>query len=419
MADITDPANLQSTPLSDAPSEPLPAPSDSLIVPPLSVDAPQATSTSSVNPFTDVRVPLDVVPQKKAPAASPVASSPLPDVSMLPSEPIPEPVVSPATQTMTDVEKSTQSPSNGDLSDLKPKKKGMGMIMMVSLMLLLVALPVGVYFISSNGLGMFDTRNRAAGTTTPLYGPPSEPGACVGGNGYTCTDCHQNTVCNKNMTITCEQFRTLAGCGNGSVPPFGNNQPGGPCGSGTVPGTGNCAPDKACDPGTNSCQSVITGGNCANNTGNCYVTNGIGVVASGPNKGQICDRAGHWTTCVVGSVCKNSDCIPAGGTPKPTTKPPPPTNPPTKPPTFTPTPLPGQCTDIKAYKGTTLLDSNGLKALKPGDVITFAVAGSRNPTKAHFRINGAAWVETTKKNAAGEFVTEDFAIPTDTVSDVC
>lgn len=85
-------------------------------------------------------------------------------------------------------------------------------------------------------------------------------------------------------------------------------------------------------------------------------------------------------------------------------------------PHLTQPPVAGQCMAIKFYKGTTLLDANSLKALKPGDVITIAVKGSNNPAKARFRINGSAWAETTKKNSQGEYVTENYTIPQDTVN---
>ncbi len=85
--------------------------------------------------------------------------------------------------------------------------------------------------------------------------------------------------------------------------------------------------------------------------------------------------------------------------------------------TITQPPVVGACTDIKTYKGTEVLDAAGLAALRPGDIITFAVRGSNNPSKAKFRLNGATtWAESTTKNAAGEFVSEAYTIPTDRTS---
>ncbi len=76
-------------------------------------------------------------------------------------------------------------------------------------------------------------------------------------------------------------------------------------------------------------------------------------------------------------------------------------------PTPTPTPPPaGQCVRIKVYKGTVAVNPTTLKA---GDAVTLAVAGT-NATRGRIRVNGAAFVETTTKNASGEF-TVPFTIP--------
>ncbi len=81
----------------------------------------------------------------------------------------------------------------------------------------------------------------------------------------------------------------------------------------------------------------------------------------------------------------------------------------------TPTPTPSaQCTNLKVYKGTTVLDAAGLAALQPGDDVTIAVAGG-NATKAHIRVNGGTFTETTAQNSAGEY-TLDYTIPTGTTN---
>ncbi len=79
--------------------------------------------------------------------------------------------------------------------------------------------------------------------------------------------------------------------------------------------TGGCQSGYQCNPGTGRCEKYPSGtGNCANNTGNCYVTSGIGLVENGDGTyGAVCDTAGHWTTCAQGSVCSNNDCVPSGG----------------------------------------------------------------------------------------------------------
>lgn len=77
----------------------------------------------------------------------------------------------------------------------------------------------------------------------------------------------------------------------------------------------------------------------------------------------------------------------------------------------TPTPTPGNtpvCQNIKLYKdGTQVTD---LTTLRPGDVVVLAVKGNLSPTKAHFRINGGTWTETTTTNSSGEF-TLSYTIP--------
>lgn len=77
----------------------------------------------------------------------------------------------------------------------------------------------------------------------------------------------------------------------------------------------------------------------------------------------------------------------------------------------TPTPTTGTspvCQNIKLYKnGTQVTDLNSLRA---GDEVVLAVKGNLAPTKAHFRVNGSGWTETTTKNANDEF-TWSYTIP--------
>ena len=76
----------------------------------------------------------------------------------------------------------------------------------------------------------------------------------------------------------------------------------------------------------------IPSGNCANNTGDCFVTSHIGV---GPD-GNICDGP-HYTTCASGYECKDQDCVPSGGDEPPGDETPPPaTTTPTTPPAIIP-----------------------------------------------------------------------------------
>ncbi|MCL4360266.1 hypothetical protein M1555_03380 [Patescibacteria group bacterium] len=92
---------------------------------------------------------------------------------------------------------------------------------------------------------------------------------------------------------------------------------------------------------------------------------------------------------------------PGGGNPPGTT--PPGGNPPG---TTPPTGGGPQCTNIKIYKdGAQVTPST----LRPGDNILIAVAGT-GATKAHIRVNGADWIETTTTNSNNEF-TVPFTIP--------
>lgn len=112
------------------------------------------------------------------------------------------------------------------------------------------------------------------------------------------------------------------------------------------------------------------------------------------------------TCCVEGYVCGPSGgCVPGGGgggddsgDDDDDTQP-------------TPTPTTGTspvCQNIKIYKnGTQVTD---LTTLNAGDEVVLAVKGNLAPTKAHFRVNGGAWTETTTKNSSGEF-TLNYTIP--------
>lgn len=64
------------------------------------------------------------------------------------------------------------------------------------------------------------------------------------------------------------------------------------------------------------------------------------------------------------------------------------------------------CNGVKVYKdGVVVTD---LTSLHVNDHIVIAVSGGL-ATKAHIRVNGGAWTETTTKNAANEY-TLDFTI---------
>lgn len=82
------------------------------------------------------------------------------------------------------------------------------------------------------------------------------------------------------------------------------------------------------------------------------------------------------------------------------------TTPPTATPTTGTTPI---CQNIKIYKGGSQVTD--LSSLRAGDAVVLAVKGNLSPTKAHFRVNGGAWTETTTRNASNEW-TLNYTIPT-------
>ena len=148
--------------------------------------------------------------------------------------------------------------------------------------------------------------------------------------------------------------------------------------------------------------------------------------ASCRNRGRSwCDNYQGYgkTCCEVGYTCCGSTdgCCSGGGpittnttTPHNTSTPGDNTPIPTSPPgvTSTPTPIPQQCQAIKLYKdGVLVTDYSTVHA---GDTVVVAVAAG-TAAKARVRINGAAWQETTTKNANNEFVVT-LTVPTGVTS---
>lgn len=164
---------------------------------------------------------------------------------------------------------------------------------------------------------------------------------------------------------------------------------------------------------------------------------GGGEVVSEP--GGECGSGGYRNECHTGGKWYKIDC---GNNPNPTEKPPckgdncgpnnTPTNTPIKTPTNTPIMTPSgtpqvtetptntptgaypQCTNIKVFKDDVQLDADGLKKLVPGDEVVITVAGG-NATKAHIRVNGGAWSESSTTNAGGEY-TFNYTIPSNITS---
>jgi len=181
--------------------------------------------------------------------------------------------------------------------------------------LLLLILPVSVYFISQQNQQLADVRSRASGNTYAT--------ACQSGNDQACIDlCGEQPSAIQN---TC-------------VPPG--------VGCGTAGGT-------ACtDWHWTNC---IGGG-----------TNGVGCGTGGGGGGGDDDDNG----------------------PNPTATP-------------TPVITTPVCQNIKIYKGGTHVTD--LTTLRAGDAVVLAVKGNLTPTKAHFRVNGGTWTETTTENSSHEW----------------
>lgn len=155
-------------------------------------------------------------------------------------------------------------------------------------------------------------------------------------------------------------------------------------------------PGYECNKGGRTCQPGYechcTGGDACTGT-ECVSQTWIKNICTSDGR-SWCDNMNGFakTCCVKGYTCNpNGDgCVATNVNP-------------TKPPSDT-TPV---CQNIKIYKGGTQVTPSTLKA---GDTIVLAVKGNLSPAKAHFRINGGTWSETTTKNGSGEF-TLNYTIP--------
>ena len=241
-----------------------------------------------------------------------------------------------------------------------PKKKSMGALIAVIITLLL-ALPVGVYFIANQYSGLTETRSKATGINP--YGP-----------GYAC-------------------------------------RLGDPLSCGGHPDWCHCLGADGCT-GT-ECVDASFVNSCTTNQGRAWCVNMHGAAMTCCQVGYSCCRD---VGIAVDGCCRNGGPTGPTNTPRPPcTGPncnptiPPPTNPPNTPVATPTTGTSPVCQNIKIYKGTTQVTA--LNTLKAGDEVILAVKGNLTPSKAHFRINGAAWLaDTTTKNGSNEF-TQTYTIP--------
>jgi len=278
---------------------------------------------------------MPVTPQKTEDPVVPPVPAPLPTLDPTPTPPPP----TPSAEAMVESILETKNPESVIVPPVAtqhhntgPKKSSKGPLIALVALLLLI-LPISVYFISQQNQQLADIRSKAtvftySGCKTgPTYDCcKNDPNACPGQGGPNACHCTGGNLC-----------------------------------TGTA------------------CQDLES--NCRND-GREWCTNYQGF-------GMTC--------CARGYVCaQNNGCVPGGGDDNgddddddvvPTATPTTGVNP--------------VCQNIKLYKnGTQVTD---LTTLRAGDEVVLAVKGNLTPTKAHFRVNGGAWTETTTKNASNEF----------------
>jgi len=288
-----------------------------------------------------------------------------PTLITLPEEPIPTPVVLPppqqeqpinppipqppsqisanpsVNQTIVETLLETQQPESVVVppppSSHQPtplaKKSGKGPLLALIALLLLV-LPVSVFFISQQNQQLSDVRSRAWGTGYKECGGATDTnpqGTCE--EGYVC-HCNDGEQCTETECELEEETQ-------------------------------------------NPCK--------AQNRAWCVNQHGVGMTCCYPQ--FECNPNGFGCT-PIGDDTGGDDTV--VNTPTPTTG-------------VTPV-----CQNIKLYKND--VQVTDLTTLNTGDDVVLAVKGSLSPTKAHFRINGGAWTETTAANNNSEF-TLSYTIP--------
>ena len=273
---------------------------------------------------------------------------------------------------------------------VKPKKKSLGPLL-AALLLLVTAIPLGVRF-ASQQQSLNEIRSRATAPTcvSPNTCVPSLAECRDAGGTQVSKTCNGNWKCCNIPTTPAPSTSSDWGGGDGNIPqqpscvlPPINTV----CSNTGKPFKGQCAiyhcpqgcgggdPNKCDenDPGVwishAPCTTKLTAGECGQ----------IDIVDENLT---YCDTPNY---CTVPQIrCNNCGGGGGGGTPE--------------------TP---QCNLIKLYKdGAVVTDYSTLKA---GDAVQIAVAGGL-ATKARIRMNGAAFEETSTKNASGEY-TKDLTIP--------
>lgn len=306
------------------------------------VPAPQTPSSTAPIDLPSEPAPDPITPLQTPSSTEPTPISP-PSENLQTAQPVSEPLSEEADKLVG----SLLEPNNPEpqvvvppteKKPLKPSKKSppKGVILAL-LAILLVALPVGVYFISQQNEKIAEIRSKAASFT-------------------------------------------YAGCKSGPTYECCINDPGS-CGGN--PSKCHCIGGDACT-GTTCDDAIET--QCKDQ-GRSYCDNYQGF-------GKTC--------CVPGYVCCNTlysgeaGCCPGSngdddnGGDDDTTKPP-------------------SCVVLRIYKNNNIVNPANLK---PGDQVVLAVRGNKVSTKARFRINGAAWIQTTTLNPTTKEWNKNYTIPT-------
>jgi hypothetical protein len=319
-------------------------------------------------------------PPPAPPAQTAVHTSELPEVLQnVPSDSL---IVPPPGQKVeaSPLKKPVTAPpdKSNSKSSFGPKKPGVG-ILMAGLLLLFITLPLAVFYISQQNQ-VSDTRSRAGNDeySTTLQGA--------------CNNSSDDIICRSDNTVL------FASQGNQLLNGYD-------CRSGRYVSYDACG-----TPVTNggSCNGLIrTSNGEAYNGGfvgcqgsqNCFCG---GANDSTPVGGTYSGGSIHCEADYANDSCGlDLDLGPGGSfTPTPGDH----DNDDTPTPT---TPAGPQCTNIKVFKGGVQINPSTLTL---GDAVVVTVTGT-NASKAHIRINGGAFQESSTKNAAGAF-TFDITMPT-------
>lgn len=384
--------------------------------------------TPTTPPLPEEPMPVPPIPEDISVPSTPTTSAPqIPDPEPN-AEKVMERILDTQGQESVVVPPTTSNtPDNASFN----KKSGKGPLLAL-VALLLIVLPVSVFFISQQNQQLSDLRSRATGTTYSPGDPCATAGSCgpglrcnltthmcesLGTSGYPCTtsnQCANGYVCTGG---TCEGNPITDSCGRDS-------DSGAPaCCTGACTGVEVCEPPNRRECNTNGIHCTIDADGCreGNDTGGdddttlptptptlppgtptatpppggaslAYCSYADGCIPTDPiyNVQTMKDQWGN--TCaqnlqtyregLTTGVCYVSvaACNPNCG---------------------------GKCQDIKIYKGHTQVNPSSLKA---GDEVTIQVKGTGGPTKARFRINGGTWQEQTQVNNTGAFYM-DYTIP--------